>query len=266
MEPISIILIIVALVVGVVAGFFIGGAHRKKVAEAAIGSATDEAARIVNNAMTEAEQKKKETILEAKDEIHKLRSETEHDLRERRAEVQRQERRLVQKEENLDKKVEAQEKKEENFAKKVKELEEKEQEVESLKRSQLEILERISGYSKEQAKDILLKTLDEQLTHEKAAKIFDYEQQVKDDMDKLAGEIISGAIQRCAADHAAEATVSVVNIPNDEMKGRIIGREGRNIRTIETITGVDLIIDDTPEAITVSCFRRIVDNKVNTCN
>ena len=254
MEPISIILIIVALVVGVVAGFFIGGAHRKKVAEAAIGSATDEAARIVNNAMTEAEQKKKETILEAKDEIHKLRSETEHDLRERRAEVQRQERRLVQKEENLDKKVEAQEKKEENFAKKVKELEEKEQEVESLKRSQLEILERISGYSKEQAKDILLKTLDEQLTHEKAAKIFDYEQQVKDDMDKLAGEIISGAIQRCAADHAAEATVSVVNIPNDEMKGRIIGREGRNIRTIETITGVDLIIDDTPEAITLSSF------------
>ena len=257
MEPISIILIIVALVVGAVVGFFIGGAHRKKVAEAAIGSATDEAARIVNNAMTEAEQKKKESILEAKDEIHKLRSETEHDLRERRAEIQRQERRLIQKEESLDKKVEAQEKKEENFAKKVKELEEKEQEVESLKRSQLEILERISGYSKEQAKDILLKTLDEQLTHEKAAKIFDYEQQVKDDMDKLAGEIISGAIQRCAADHAAEATVSVVNIPNDEMKGRIIGREGRNIRTLETLTGVELIIDDTPEAVVLSGFDPI---------
>ena len=242
---------------GGVVGFILGGAHRKKVAEAAIGSATQEAARIVNNAMTEAEQKKKETILEAKDEIHKLRSETEHDLRERRAEVQRQERRIIQKEESLDKKVDAQEKKEEIISQKLKDVEAKEQEVESLKRSQLEILERISGYSKEQAKDVLLKTLEEQLVHEKATKIFDYEQQLKDDMDKLASEVISGAIQRCAADHAAEATVSVVTIPNDEMKGRIIGREGRNIRTIETITGVDLIIDDTPEAITVSCFEPV---------
>ncbi len=248
---------VIAIVIGGVAGFIIGGAHRKKVAEAAIGSATQEAARIVNNAMTEAEQKKKETILEAKDEIHRLRSETEHDLRERRAEVQRQERRIIQKEESLDKKVEAQEKKEEILQGKIKALEEKEAEVESLKRSQLEILERISGYSKEQAREILLKSLDEQLTHEKATRIFDYEQQIKDDMDKLAAEIIGGAIQRCAADHAAEATVSVVTIPSDEMKGRIIGREGRNIRTIETITGVDLIIDDTPEAITVSCFEPV---------
>ena len=250
-------LIVAAAVVFGVVGFVVGGAHRKKVAEAAIGSATEEAARIVNNAMTEAEQKKKETILEAKDEIHKLRSETEQDLRERRAEVQRQERRLIQKEESLDKKIENQEKKEEALAQKVKDLEAKEAEVESLKKSQLEILERISGYTKEQAKEVILKTLEEQLTHEKAAKIFDYEQQLKDDMDKLAGEIVSGAIQRCAADHAAEATVSVVTIPNDEMKGRIIGREGRNIRTIETITGVDLIIDDTPEAITVSCFEPV---------
>ena len=250
-------LIIAAAVVFGVVGFVVGGAHRKKVAEAAIGSATEEAARIVNNAMTEAEQKKKETILEAKDEIHKLRSETEQDLRERRAEVQRQERRLIQKEESLDKKIENQEKKEEALAQKIKDLEAKELEVESLKKSQLEILERISGYTKEQAKEVILKTLEEQLTHEKAAKIFDYEQQLKDDMDNLASEIISGAIQRCAADHAAEATVSVVTIPNDEMKGRIIGREGRNIRTIETITGVDLIIDDTPEAITVSCFEPV---------
>ncbi len=250
-------LVIAAAVVFGIVGFVVGGAHRKKVAEAAIGSATEEAARIVNNAMTEAEQKKKEAILEAKDEIHKLRSETEQDLRERRAEVQRQERRMIQKEESLDKKVEAQEKKEEILAQKIKDFEVKEQEVESLKKSQLEILERISGYTKEQAKDVILKTLEEQLTHEKAAKIFDYEQQLKDDMDTLAGEIISGAIQRCAADHAAEATVSVVTIPNDEMKGRIIGREGRNIRTIETITGVDLIIDDTPEAITVSCFEPV---------
>ena len=168
---VAIIISVVTLVVGGVVGFIAGGAHRKKVAEAAIGSATQEAARIVNNAMTEAEQKKKESILEAKDEIHKLRSETEHDLRERRAEIQRQERRLIQKEESLDKKVEAQEKKEEALAQKLKALEEKEQEVESLKRSQLEILERISGYSKEQAKDVLLKSLDEQLTHEKATKI-----------------------------------------------------------------------------------------------
>lgn len=253
----AIVLIVVAAVVFGVVGFVVGGAHRKKVAEAAIGSATEEAARIVNNAMTEAEQKKKETILEAKDEIHKLRSETEQDLRERRAEVQRQERRLIQKEESLDKKIENQEKKEEALAQKVKDLEAKELEVESLKKSQLEILERISGYTKEQAKEVILKTLEEQLTHEKAAKVFEYEQQLKDDMDNLAGEIISGAIQRCAADHAAEATVSVVTIPNDEMKGRIIGREGRNIRTIETITGVDLIIDDTPEAITVSCFEPV---------
>ncbi|MBR0535850.1 MAG: ribonuclease Y [Clostridia bacterium] len=254
---VAIIIGAVALIIGGVVGFVVGGAHRKKVAEAAIGSATQEAARIVSNAMTEAEQKKKEAILEAKDEIHKLRSETEHDLRERRAEVQRQERRIIQKEESLDKKVEAQEKKEETLQQKIKAVEAKEAEVESLKKSQLEILERISGYSKEQAKDVLLKSLEEQLVHEKATKIYDYEQQLKDDMDKLAGEVIAGAIQRCAADHAAEATVSVVTIPSDEMKGRIIGREGRNIRTIETITGVDLIIDDTPEAITVSCFEPV---------
>ena len=254
---VEIIIGVVALLLGGVVGFIAGGAHRKKVAEAAIGSATQEAARIVNAAMTEAEQRKKEAILEAKDEIHKLRTETEHELRERRAEVQRQERRIIQKEESLDKKLETLEKKEELIQSRFKALEDKEAEVESLKRSQLEILERISGYSKEQAKDVLLKTLEEQLQHEKATKIYDYEQQLKDDMDKLAAEVISGAIQRCAADHAAEATVSVVTIPNDEMKGRIIGREGRNIRTIETITGVDLIIDDTPEAITVSCFEPV---------
>ncbi len=258
MNPVTaIILIAVAAVVFGVVGFFIGGAHRKKVAEAAIGSATEEAARIVNAAMTEAEQKKKEAILEAKDEIHKQRTETEHELRERRAEVQRQEKRMIQKEESLDKKVEAQEKKEELISKKLKEAEEKNLEVETIKKSQFEMLEKISGYSREQAKDVLLKNLDEQLTHEKAVKIYEYEQQTKDEMDKMAKEIISGAIQRCAADHAAESTVSVVALPNDEMKGRIIGREGRNIRTIETITGVDLIIDDTPEAITVSCFEPV---------
>lgn len=255
--PLAIVFIVSAFAVAGALGFVIGGKHRKKVAEAAIGSANDEAARILNSAMTEAEQKKKEAILEAKDEIHKQRTETEHELRERRTEVQRQERRLIQKEESLDKKIEAQEKKEETLAKKIKAIDDKEEEVEKIKKSQFEMLEKISGYTKEQAKDILLKDLDEQLTHEKAVKLYEYEQNTKDEMDKMAKEIIAGAIQRCAADHAAEATVSVVQLPNDEMKGRIIGREGRNIRTIETITGVDLIIDDTPEAITVSCFEPV---------
>ena len=253
----AIILIAAALIVGGVIGFVVGGAHRKKVAESAIGSATEEAARIVSSAMTEAEQKKKEAVLEAKDEIHKQRTETERELRERRAEVQRQEKRIIQKEESLDKKVEAQEKKEELLAKKLKEADDKAAEIETIKKSQFEMLEKISGYTKEQARDILLKELDEQLTHEKSVRLYDFEQQIKDESDNLAREVISGAIQRCAADHAAESTISVVALPSDEMKGRIIGREGRNIRTIETITGVDLIIDDTPEAITVSCFEPV---------
>ncbi|MBR2454519.1 MAG: ribonuclease Y [Clostridia bacterium] len=254
MEPITIILAVVSAVVFGAGGFVIGGLHRKKVAEAEIGSANEEALRIVNQAVQTAESKKKEAILEAKDEIHKLRNEVDKELRERRAEVQRQENRINQKEENLDKKTENLEKKEELLAEKVKAADAKMEEVETLKRSQLEMLEKISGYSKEQAKVLLLQELEEQLTHEKALKIMEFEQKTRDESDNLAREIISGAIQRCAADHAAEATVSVVALPNDEMKGRIIGREGRNIRTLETITGVDLIIDDTPEAITVSSF------------
>ena len=248
-----VIAVVSAVVLGVV-GFVAGGLYRKKVAEAKIGSANEEALRIVNQAVQTAESKKKEAILEAKDEIHKLRNEVDKELRERRAEVQRQERRIVQKEENLDKKTENLEKKEETLAEKIKAADAKLEEVEMIKRSQLEMLEKISGYSKEQAKVLLMQELDEQLTHEKALKILDFEQKTRDESDNLAREIISGAIQRCAADHAAEATVSVVALPNDEMKGRIIGREGRNIRTLETITGVDLIIDDTPEAITVSSF------------
>ena len=254
MEPITIIIAVVSAVVFGVLGFAIGNLYRKKVAEAKIGSANEEALRIVNQAVQTAESKKKEAILEAKDEIHKLRSEVDKELRERRAEVQRQENRLNQKEENLDKKTENLEKKEELLAEKLKAADAKMEEVEMLKRSQLEMLEKVSGYSKEQAKALLMQELDEQLTHEKALKIMDFEQRTRDESDNLAREIISGAIQRCAADHAAEATVSVVALPNDEMKGRIIGREGRNIRTLETITGVDLIIDDTPEAITVSSF------------
>ena len=254
MEPITIILAVVSAVVFGVLGFVFGNLYRKKVAEAKIGSANEEALRIVNQAVQTAESKKKEAILEAKDEIHKLRSEVDKELRERRAEVQRQENRINQKEENLDKKTENLEKKEEILAEKLKSADAKMEEVEMLKRSQLEMLEKVSGYSKEQAKALLMQDLDEQLTHEKALKIMDFEQRTRDESDTLAREIISGAIQRCAADHAAEATVSVVALPNDEMKGRIIGREGRNIRTLETITGVDLIIDDTPEAITVSSF------------
>lgn len=254
---IAVIAAVAAAVVFGVLGFIIGGQHRKKVAEAAIGSATEEAARIVNQAVQTAENKRKETILEAKDEAHRLISEAEKETRERRAEVQRQERRLIQKEETLDKKVDAMEKKEEALSEKLKEADAKLVEVEQIKKSQFDMLEKISGFTKEQAKALLLQNLDEELTHDKAVRIMDYEQRTKDEADALAREIITTAIQRCAADHASEATVSVVSLPNDEMKGRIIGREGRNIRTLETITGVDLIIDDTPEAITVSSFEPV---------
>ena len=254
---VAIIIAVVAAVVSGVVCFFVGGLVRRKTAEKAIGSATEEANRIISNAIAQAEQKKKEAILEAKDEIHKERTELERELKERRAEVQRQERRLNQKEETLDKKTENLEKKEELLQKKIAEAEAKLAEAEALKRSQFDMLEKISGFSKEQAKELLIKSLEGELTHEKALKILEIEQKTRDEADTLAREIICGAIQRCAADHAAEATVSVVELPNDDMKGRIIGREGRNIRTLETITGVDLIIDDTPETITVSSFDPI---------
>lgn len=249
-----VVIIIACVVAAAAAGVLIGIVYRKKVAEATIGSAQQEATRIVNDAVSKAESKKKEAILEAKDEIHRQRTELEKELRERRSEVQRQERRLAQKEESLDRKTENIEKKDEQLTNKLKAAEKKAEEIEVVKRSQIEMLEKISGFNKEQAKDYLLKTLESDLVHEKAVKIMEYEQKTKDEADEKAREIIATAIQRCAADHSADATVSVVALPNDEMKGRIIGREGRNIRTLETITGVDLIIDDTPEAITVSCF------------
>lgn len=249
-----IVIIVACVVVAAAAGAVIGVIYRKKVAEATIGSAQQEATRIVNDAVSKAESKKKEAILEAKDEIHRQRNELEKELRERRSEVQRQERRLSQKEESLDRKMENIEKKDEQLNNKIKSAEKKAEEIELVKRSQIEMLEKISGFNKEQAKDYLLKTLESDLVHEKAIKVMEYEQKTKDEADEKAREIIATAIQRCAADHSADATVSVVALPNDEMKGRIIGREGRNIRTLETITGVDLIIDDTPEAITVSCF------------
>ncbi len=253
----ALVLVAVAVVVGIAVGFVIGGLHRKKVAENEIGSAEQEAKRIISDAMKTAEAKKKEAIIEGKDELHRLRNESEKEITERRKEVQRQERRLQQKEETLDKKLDNLEKKEENVARKLKEAEKKLEEIETIKKSQFEMLERISGYSVEQAKAYLLEQLDGELAHEKSLKIMDYEQQLKDEADKKARNIISLAIQRLAADHVTEATVSVVALPNDEMKGRIIGREGRNIRAIETLTGVDLIIDDTPEAITLSCFEPV---------
>ncbi|MEE1186263.1 MAG: ribonuclease Y [Acutalibacteraceae bacterium] len=251
-----IIAAVAAIFVFVIA-FVLGSAFRKKKAEATIGSAEAESKRILNEAIKQAEAKKKESVLEAKDEIHQLRADADKEIRERRSEVQRQEHRLIQKEESLDRKTENLEAKEEKLAQKVKETEALQLEVEKLKKGQLEMLERISGFSIEQAKEYLLKSLEDELVHEKALKVTAIEQQVKDESDKIASKIISQAIQRCAADHSSEVTISVVDLPNDEMKGRIIGREGRNIRTIEQMTGVDLIIDDTPEAITLSSFDPI---------
>lgn len=237
--------------------FFVGASYRKKVAEKEIGSAEDEAKRIINEAIKAAESKNREMLLEAKEEIHKSRTEYEKEVKERRADLQKQERRLQQKEESLDKKVDTYEKREEELTKKLQNVAASQEEVAQLKRSQLEVLERISGLTQEDAKEYLLKNIESEVRHETAMKIKEVESQLKDESDQRAREIIATAIQRCAADHAAEATVSVVPLPNDEMKGRIIGREGRNIRTLETITGVDLIIDDTPEAITVSSFDPI---------
>ncbi len=253
----AIIIAVAAAIIAAVVAFASGVSYRKRKAEATIGSAEAEAKRILNDAYKGAEAKKKEAILEAKDEIHKMRSEADQEIRERRNEVKQQERRLLQKEETLDRKLENIEAKEEAIAAKQKTVEERMAEVEQLKRGQLDMLERISGFSIEQAKDYLLRSLDEELTHEKALRIMNHEQKLKDESDKLAGKIISQAIQRCAADHSSEVTISVVDLPNDEMKGRITGREGRNIRTLETLTGVDLIIDDTPEAITLSSFDPI---------
>ena len=254
MDILAIVLIVVAAVVGIAIGFISGITYRKKVAEREIGSAEAEATRIINEAIRSGESRKKEMLLEAKDEIHKSRTEYEKEVKERRAELSKQERRLEQKETTLDKKTEAFEKKEEELAKKLAAVAQTQEEANRLKEAQMQTLEKISGLTQEQAKNHLLKSVEEEVRHETALKIKEIEQQLKDDADEKAREILSIAIQRCAADHAAEVTVSVVPLPNDEMKGRIIGREGRNIRTLETITGVDLIIDDTPEAITVSSF------------
>ena len=245
---------VICAVVGLAVGVPIGIQRRKRSAEQQIGSAEEEATRIVNEAYKGAESKKREALLEAKEEILKAKNEYEREEKERRSDLQKQERRLQQKEENLDRKTENIERKEEQLSSKLSRLDATQAEAEALKQRQLEELERISGLTAEEAKSYLLQQLEEDVTHESAMKIKEIEARFKEEADTRAREIISLAIQRCAADHVSEATVSVVPLPNDEMKGRIIGREGRNIRTLETLTGVDLIIDDTPEAITVSCF------------
>lgn len=248
--------IIIVLVVGFVflwIGYFI----RKSLAEAKISSAEIAAVQIREAALKEAEALKKETVLEAKDEVYKLRTEAEKDIRERRNEMGRQERRLLQKEESLDKKIESLERKEEQVANKEKRIEETQTQINELYKSQVAELERISSLTMEEAKNIILTNVEQEVRHEAAQMIKEIETQAKEEGDKKAREVITLAIQRCAADHVAETTVSVVSLPNEEMKGRIIGREGRNIRALETLTGIDLIIDDTPEAVILSGFDPI---------
>ena len=255
MSPI--VVVVLVLVVAAVAGalgFYLGGENRKRTAEAKLGSAEEEAKRIVNDAIKAAEQKRKETIIEAKDEAFKLKSEADKEIKDRRAEVSRQERRMDQKEEALDKRTAAMERKEEELKRRSETVEARLDELEQLKLRQTEKLETIAAMSKEDARAVLLKQVDDELTHEKAMKISAYQANMKDECDQIARDLVGQAIARCAADATSEATVSVVPLPSDEMKGRIIGREGRNIRALETATGCDLIIDDTPEAITLSSF------------
>lgn len=247
---ITVIVALVALVIGLLAGYI----FRKNLAEKTIGSAEQKAKNLLLDAENRCETIKKEITIEAKEEAHRLRSETEAEIRERRAEIQKAERRLIQKEETIDRKIEGLERKEESIAAKEQTIIEKQNDIEDIVRKQTEELERISGYTREEAKALLLSNVEKEVRVEASLLIKDIESKAREEGDKKAKEIITGAIQRCASDHVAESTVSVVPLPNDEMKGRIIGREGRNIRAIETMTGVDLIIDDTPEAVILSGF------------
>ncbi|MFL6558892.1 MAG: ribonuclease Y, partial [Bacillus sp. (in: firmicutes)] len=260
MDLITIISILLGLIVGAVVGYFV----HKSIAEAKVAGAKNAAEQILEDAKRDADSLKKEALLEAKDEIHKLRTEAEREVRERRNEMQKQENRLLQREENLDRKEETLskrenllEKKDDSLNQRQQHIEEMESKVDELVRKQQTELERISSLTREEAKSIIIDRLDQELTHDTAIMIKESENRAKEEADKKAKEILSLAIQRCAADHVAETTVSVVNLPNDEMKGRIIGREGRNIRTLETLTGIDLIIDDTPEAVILSGFDPI---------
>ena len=261
MTAIGWIVALIVAVVGAAAGYFVGYNNRKKTAEAQIGSAEAEATRLVNEAIKTADQKRKEAVLEAKDEAFRLKAEVDaqkaeadKEIKQRRAEISRQENRIDQKETALDRKTEALEKKEEELKKRAAEAEERLAEIDALRAKEMERLETLAGLSQEDAREVLLHKVDEELTHEKAVRVAAYETDLKENCDNIARNLIGQAVSRCAADHCSETTVSVVPLPSDEMKGRIIGREGRNIRTLETITGVDLIIDDTPEAITVSSF------------
>ena len=252
------LILVVVAIAGMFLAFKYGYNYRKKFAESKIGSAEEEAKRILERAESESKKNanniKKEKLIEAKEEIHKLRNELDREIKERRNDIQRQERRVQQKEDTIDKKTHHIEKREEEIQQKLADTEKISEEIERVKKLQMAQLEKIADFSQLQAKEYLLKQVEEDLVHEKAVLIKNIEEQTKEDAEKKAREIITGAIQRCAADHVTETTVSVVPLPNDEMKGRIIGREGRNIRTIETLTGVDLIIDDTPEAVILSGF------------
>ena len=258
MDTIIILIVVVIAILACLATGFIsfraGVEHRKKIAEAQFGSAEEQAKRIVADAEKNAAAKKKEITLEAKEEIQKARAEAEKELKERRNEISRQERRISQKEETLDKKTENLERKEHTLTTKMKSLEARELELTEIKEKQLAELEKISGLSQEEAKDIIMKSIEDQARHDAAIMVKEIEQEAKENAERNAKNIVALSIQKVAADHVAETTVSVVNLPSDEMKGRIIGREGRNIRTLETLTGVDLIIDDTPEAVVVSSF------------
>ena len=251
---INVILAVVGFLVGGIVMFPVAVNYRKRTAEKEIGSAEDEAKRIINESIKSAENKKREMLVEAKEEIHKSRNENDRELRERRSEIQKQEHRLQQKEESLDRKADQYERKDEELTRKLANVASTQAEVSQIKAAQLEMLEKISAMTTEEAKEYLLKNVESEVRHETAMKIKETQTQLREEADEKAREIIATAIQRCAADHAAETTISVVQLPNDEMKGRIIGREGRNIRALETKTGVDLIIDDTPEAITLSSF------------
>ena len=257
MDPIQYIICAIIVLVVAVITWFVAIAYRKNVAESKTGKAEDKAREIIDEALKTAEAKKREALLDAKEENLRIKNEFDKEIKERRNEVQRMEKRVLSKEENLDRKSEQIEKKEASLAAKEASLEKQKAKVEELQAKRLQELERISGLTSEQAKDYLLKTVEDEVKHETAVMIKEMESRAKEEAGKKAKEYVVNAIQKCAADHVAEATISLVQLPNDEMKGRIIGREGRNIRTLETLTGVDLIIDDTPEAVILSSFDPI---------